>query len=462
MSKLIGIRNKILRTDFSSFLVKTFHTVNPGTEFLPNWHINLIAEYLQACESGEVKRLIINLPPRALKSLIVSVAWPAWLLGKNPARRVIAASYAQSLSNKHSLDCRRVVTSDWYKKVFPEFQIASGQNQKAKFMTTKRGYRIATSVGGSITGEGGNFLIIDDPHNPVHINSAAKRRNVIEWFDKTFSTRLDNKKKGVFVLVMQRLHEEDLSGHLAEKGWEILAIPAIAEEKKTYARGKLRMGRKRGELLQAERENIEEIEKAKKDLGSGGFAAQYQQNPLAAGGNMINPEWIRRYDAKPSGTIFQSWDTAIKTGENNDFSVCAIWNETVEGYNLLDIFRARLEYPLLKKEMIGLAEKWKPAAILIEDQANGQSLIQELRKKKNLPVIAIKSSLSKIERAAKISCLIEAGKVFLPRQAIWLAEYEREIFGFPGTKYDDQMDSTSQFLEWITGRTPGQARIRSI
>ena len=228
--RLINYKNQIVRGDFASFIKQSFYSVNPATKYLHNWHIDLIAEYLNACEQGEIKRLIINIPPRSLKSIAVSVAWPAWLLGHDPSRRIIAASYSQNLSLKHSLDSRLVMNSAWYKKIFPSVKIASDQNEKAKFVTTKRGFRIATSVGGAITGEGGNFLIVDDAHNPINIMSEVQRQSTLDWFDQTFASRLDDKRQGVFVVVMQRLHEGDLCGHLLNKGgWEHLKLPAIAE-----------------------------------------------------------------------------------------------------------------------------------------------------------------------------------------------------------------------------------------
>ncbi len=159
--------DQLLKNDFSSFIGKTLATCDPAAEYLPNWHIDLIAEYLEAARKSEITRLIINMPPRSLKSICVSVAWPAWLLGNNPSSRIIAASYAQSLAVKHSIDARMVIGSDWYKRIFPDVHLARDQNEKSKFMTTKRGFRMAASVGGAITGEGGNYLIIDDPINPA-------------------------------------------------------------------------------------------------------------------------------------------------------------------------------------------------------------------------------------------------------------------------------------------------------
>lgn len=187
--------NLLLQNDLTSFIQKCFATVNPSTEYQFNWHISLIAEHLIACEKREIKRLIINIPPRHLKSLIVNVAWPAWLLGQNPANRFISASYSQALATKHSLDSRLIINSDWYKENFPKTKLTSDQNQKEKFVTTKRGFRLATSVGGTLTGEGGDFLILDDPHNPANINSRTIREGTINWYEQVFSSRLDDKKR---------------------------------------------------------------------------------------------------------------------------------------------------------------------------------------------------------------------------------------------------------------------------
>ncbi|MFK8040358.1 MAG: hypothetical protein AB8B67_03380 [Rickettsiaceae bacterium] len=165
----------ILRKDFASFINKVFNTINPGLVFETNWHIDLIAEYLQAIQNGQIKRLIINIPPRNLKSICVSVAWPAWLLGHNPSKRIIVASYSQILSIKHSLDCRLILSSKWYQNIFPKTILSKSHNQKSKFLTTENGFRFATSIGGSVTGEGGDVLIVDDPHNPFHIRSDKMR-----------------------------------------------------------------------------------------------------------------------------------------------------------------------------------------------------------------------------------------------------------------------------------------------
>ncbi len=221
----------ILRQDLASFTAKAFQTVDPGTRYRDNWHIGLVAEHLAACARGEITRLVINMPPRHLKSLCVSVAWPAWLLGQDPGKRIMAASYSRALAVKHALDCRLILGAPWYRRIFPGVALAADQNEKHKVQTTARGHRIATSVGGTATGEGADVLIVDDPHNPRQAMSEKIREKALDWFDQTFSTRLDDKRRGVIVVVMQRLHERDLTGHLlARGGWEHLCLPAVAEQ----------------------------------------------------------------------------------------------------------------------------------------------------------------------------------------------------------------------------------------
>jgi hypothetical protein len=284
------------RTDFQSFLRMVVGTVSPGTRYLHNWHIDAIATYLGACARGDIRRLIINMPPRMLKSVTVSVAWPAWLLGQDARTRVMAASYAQSLSIKHSLDCRLVMQSRWYREIFPETELVRDQNEKDKFVTSKRGHRIATSVGGAATGEGGNILIVDDPLNPLQARQRSMREAANEWFDHTFATRLDDKRHGTIVVVMQRLHAEDLSGYLLKKtGWEHLSLPAIAPTRTRIQCGGFTKVRREGDVLHPAREDAEMLAAMKQELGSANFNAQYQQAPLGEDEGLIKLGWFKRF-----------------------------------------------------------------------------------------------------------------------------------------------------------------------
>jgi predicted phage terminase large subunit-like protein len=445
----------LLRQRLAPFIRKTFSTVDPGTTYLHNWHVDLIAEYLEACTRREITRLIINIPPRYLKSIAVSVAWPDWLLGKDPSSRIMAASYSKELALRHSTDARLVLKSDWYNRIFPGTVLVDDQDTKAKFVTTQRGMRYATSVGGTATGEGGDYLIVDDPLNPTEALSSVQRETANTWFDQTFSTRLNDKEHGVIVLVMQRLHANDLTDHLLAKGgWEHLCIPAIAETKTIIDFGRIKRIREAGEVLHAARESPAAIEKQKLALGSYGFAGQYQQRPAPAGGGMFKATWFSRY-AKSLDVyeqIVQSWDTASKPGQLNDPSCCTTWGIRKDGYDLLQVISRRLEYPQLKALAISQAHAFAPTAILIEDKSSGQALIQDLRLDTTLPIIAINPVNDKITRASAISATFEAGKVALPTHAAWLTDYEMEMLTFPNAPHDDAVDSTSQFITWANSK----------
>jgi len=455
----------LLRLRLAAFTRKAFQTVDPGAEYKHNWHIDLIAEYLEACTRREIKRLIINMPPGYMKSISVNVAWPAWLLGHNPSERIVSASYADRLSLKHSVDCRLVIQSDWYRRVFPHVQLTGDQNEKSKFVTTARGQRLATSVGGTSTGDGGNFLIVDDPLNPQQAASELQRNTANTWFDQTFTTRLRDKENGVIVVVMQTLHANDLTHYLMGKGnWERLCLPALAETRTIIDFGRIKVVREQGEPLHPKFESLEAIERQKTALGSYAFAAQYQQRPAPAEGGIFKAGWFKRYD-KPQESylrIIQSWDTAIKAAQINDPSVCTTWGERPDGYDLLQVIVRRLEYPDLKKLVVSQAEAFGANAVLIEDKASGQQLLQDLKRETTLPLIGILPEADKITRASGVSATVEAGKVSLPINAAWLTDYESEMLTFPNAAHDDQVDSTSQFLSWMRDRNQAELRIRRL
>jgi len=455
-----------VKTNYSAFVRQVFHTVCPGTPYLHNWHIDLMAEYLEACRRREIKRLLINLPPRMLKSIAVTIAWPAWLIGNEPSERVIAASYAESLSLKHSVDCRLVMQSDWYRKLFPRVELAYDQNEKRKFMTTSRGYRLSTSVGGSVIGEGGNVLIFDDPLNPLQASSKLERERANDWYDQSFSTRLDDKKTGIIVGVMQRLDENDLTGHLLEKGgFTHLKIPAIAPTRTIIDFGKVKLVREAGEPMHAEREPLEVLERQKIEMGSMAFAGQYQQEPAPAEGGLFKLAWLgKRYEkrAETYTRIVQSWDTAVKPDQIHDPSCCITFGEKPNGCDILDVRVVRKEYPDLKRLVISHAADFKADAILIEDKASGQQLLQDLGRETPLPIIGIQATTDKVTRASACSSLIEAGRVFLPENASWLQAFMTELLLFPNGAHDDQVDALSQYLNWLKNSVQVAPRIRRL
>jgi len=442
------------RDQFMPFLRLSFDTVAAGATFRPNWHIEAIAYQLERVARGEIRRLIITMPPRSLKSICASVAFPAWLLGIDPRLRIICVSYAQELANSLARDCMVVMTSNWYAGVFPKTNIRQGQAATADFATTQHGFRLATSVGGTLTGRGGDIIIIDDPLKPQDAMSEVQRAKTNAWYDTTLLSRLNEKTKGSIVFVTQRLHPEDLVGHVqGSDDWEILNLPAIAEEDEEIVIGPDKKHYRRvGDLLQPAREPQDILDSLKAQMGSFAFSAQYQQNPVPADGEMIKWSWLRTYQAPPerqSGDrIVHSWDTAMKGTETADYSVCTVWLVRGDEYYVLEVIREKLDYPALKKRVIALRERDKPVNILIEDNGSGTSLIQDLRSMR-IATIPIAPEGDKVTRMYARCAAPEAGKVLLPERAAWLDDFKTELLQFPHGRHDDQVDSLSQALAWI-------------
>ena len=269
----------ILRSDLYCFIRAIFPVVSPSASFAPNWHVEAIAFAMTRVLRGEIRRLIITVPPRSLKSICTSVAFPAFVLGHDPTRRIICVSYAEALARKHANDCRAVMRSTLYNRLFPNARISSAKDTELEFATTLGGNRLSTSVGGTLTGRGGNLIVIDDPLKPQDAYSEAARESTKQWYSNTLLSRLDDKTKDAIIVVMQRLHVDDLVGHLLEQdGWTHLNLPAIAESEQRIPLGAARCHlRWPGDLLHPEREPREVLDEFKGSMGSLDFAAQYQQ-----------------------------------------------------------------------------------------------------------------------------------------------------------------------------------------
>lgn len=443
----------LMREDFCSFLWKCFNTIARDATYVDNWHIQALAHHLMLLRQGDLHRLIVNMPPRALKSICVSVAFVAWLLGHDPRRRIIVVSYSNELALELHRQFKMVIDSEWYQRTFPAMRLARDTGLEA--VTTLGGCRYATSVEGTLTGRGANLIIIDDPHKADEALSDKARAKVINWYQSTLVSRLDDKQAGQIIVVMQRLHSDDLSGHQLGTGdWQHLNLPAIAPDDSTIPIGPGRVKRwGRGEPLQAEREDAEVLERIKRELGSQRFAAQYLQDPVPDGGNAIKRDWLQFYDQcpaqQPGDRIVQSWDAAAGIGDANDYSVCTTWLK--RKYYLLDVFRDRLAYPDLRRKIAQLALEFGADTILIEKAGFGFSLLQDLRNDPphSMPApIGIVPKGDKQDRLAAQSAKIEAGQVLLPREAPWLADFLTEVLAFPSSRHDDQVDSLSQFLYW--------------
>lgn len=464
MESKAEIFGKVLKNDLASFVKKSFLTLDPVTKLEWNWHLDLICLYLEAVSRGEIKRLIINVPPRSLKSITANVSFPAWCIANKPSAKIISSSFRENLSIKHNVDTRRIMQSDWYQKYFPNIQFLQEQNSKAIFTTTEGGGKECATMAAPPMGSGANIIIIDDPHSTKEAQSDVERTKVCEGFGQDFVPRLNNQKEGAIVIIMQRLHDRDLTGYLLEEHPEEyvhLKIPAMATEDivYTYPNSKeVFYTFKKGEYLSKDRLDASVLDKLKKQLGSYAFEGQYMQNPFPAGGGMVKDHWWRTYDSttfnREGCEIYISLDAAGKAGLRNDPSVFTVWARKGEEHYLLDVVRDKLEFPELKKKAKLLLDKWRPHGMLIEDASSGTALIQDLKSETTYNIIGIKlfSYCGKEVRLESCVAMIEAGQVFLPINGNWVIEYRAELMKFPSAAHDDQVDSTTMYLNYIRNK----------
>jgi predicted phage terminase large subunit-like protein len=437
------------RTDLVTFTGRCFHLLTPGKRFQPTWHIEAIAYVLEQVRLGKIRRLIINVQPRSLKSIMTSVAWPAYILGHDPTKRIVAISYGSDLAITFSNLFRQVLNAPWYQRLYPGTRISRIKNTEFEVTTTQNGYRLATSIEGALTGRGGDIFIIDDPLKPIDALSDSKREAVNKWYRDTLVTRPDDQQNGPIVIVAQRLHPDDLTGMLLRTSNDcvLLNLPAIAEQEETIQIGANKYHvRHVGEVLHPEREPRWVLDRIRSEVGPDIFAAQYQQAPYPPGGNMIKRDWVRRYNQLPvGGSVIQSLDTASKEGGQNDWSVCTTWLLYDNKYYLIDVLRGRFDYPTLKAQAISLARLHKPDTILIEDAGVGTALVRELQNA-GFSVIPVKPEHDKKIRMSIQSTKFQSGRVYWPNEAPWLPDLEAEVFTFPNARHDDQVDSISQAL----------------
>lgn len=450
---------EILQRDLHSFVHRSFLELNGDKTFRPNWHLDVLCEKLQQVAEGKCRRLIINIPPRHLKSHTASIAFPAWLLGRDPTKQILCVSYAQDLSDKMARECRKLMQSTFYRGVFPT-RISDERQAVADFETTEGGNRFSTSVGGVMTGRGADIIIVDDPIKADDAASDVRRESVNEWYDNSLRSRLNNQETGAIIIVMQRLHANDLVGHVLEsEGWDAVKFPAIAKEDVEYRVntpfGFRIIQRRESEILQPDLVSEVTLNQLQHTMTSYNFAAQYQQDPQPPEGLIIQRDWLKFYkdSERPESfeQIVQSWDTANKATELADYSVGTTWGIVGNRLYLLHVLRRRMEFPELKRTVLDAARGWKADLVLVEDKASGTQLIQELRAEGFSRVRAApKQDGDKVMRTRIQTARIEGGFMLLPTDAPWLDTYVRELISFPNCKYDDQVDSTVNMLAWGT------------
>jgi predicted phage terminase large subunit-like protein len=449
------------------FLVQSWSTLLPFTDFVDNWHIDAICDYLQAVIEGKIQNLVILMPPRHMKSISVSVAFPCytWLL--HPQKQFLYASHSQRLAIRDNLACRRLITSSWYQKNWgSRFKLTEAAS--TKISNNKTGYRMITSVDAGVTGENADVCVGDDLHNATDSQSDLINERTIMFWDEAMSSRLNNPKTGARIIVMQPVSERDISAHVLEQGgYECLCLPC--EYYKTPFISSIGFEDPRtepGELLWPDRFGEKEIDEYKKRLGEYAFATQFQMERSPRGGGIIKNAWWRYYEPEYTITyrvikpkfdrIVISWDTAFKEGQLNDYCAGTFWGINNTGAYLFHVIRKKMNFPELLKTVVESALKYNPNALLIEDCASGQSLIQSVKKETQLPVIAVKVDRDKESRLHAIAPFIESGRVFVIKDANWANDYMHELEAFPNAAHDDLVDSTTQALNYMFLKSKAQ------
>jgi len=449
--------------------------------FSGNWHLEAIAEHLEAVNRGEIKRLVINVPPRSSKTKILSYAWPSWtwlqdrapLLG--PQTGFIFTSYALNLSLEHAVGQRRLIKSPWYQERWGDrFHILEDQDKQIKFENDFGGHRTTTSVDGTLTGRGADIICVDDPHNVVDGESQATRENVVKWFREALPSRLNDQKEGAIVVVMQRVHEEDVSGAALEMGYEHLMIPMEFDEtrKCVTSIGWEDPRQEDGELLWPDRFPAPAVDRLRKALDEYAYAGQYQQAPTPRGGGIIKRDWWQYWgDDLPPGVkakypkfsyLVASLDPAYTEKQENDYSAFSIWGVFHEekrhvGYNtmvseprVMLAWAWRMRAPLheLVKRVHQDCEKFNVHTLLVEAKASGISVQQELRRmfsSTNYGIQMVNPKGDKVARVNAISHFFYDKLVYAPDKG-WAQQVIDQVSTFPKGSHDDDVDAMSQAL----------------
>lgn len=452
-----------------SFIRQAWQVVEPGTPFMPGWHLDAVVSHLEAVTRGQIRNLLINLPPRHCKSLSVCVFWPTWEWISFPQRRWLFSSYALSLSVRDSLKCRRLLQSSWFRARWgSRFSLTKDQNEKLRFENTRGGHRIATSVNAAATGEGGDRVVVDDPHRVAERESDVARTAALRWWDQTMSTRLNDPRTGARVIVMQRIHEADLSGHVLQQGGYVhLLLPAEFEPHRRCVTpiGWSDPRTNEGALLWPQRVGPAQIAEARLRLGSEGYCGQFQQRPAPTGGGRFRAEWFmyyRKLTGPPEAyELFERNGASRKVDcsdcfrfavmdpagaekdQTNDpcYTVIQVWDVTKKHEMLLiEQFRGQVSTPRAAEEAIRLSHFFDVAFIAVEKDGIGLGVVQTIRAS-GVTVKPIKARGSKEARSQTAEIRMAAGLIFFPHGAPFVAALEDELLHFPRGRYADQVDA---------------------
>jgi predicted phage terminase large subunit-like protein len=480
-------RAGVLKASFREFVKDAWPIVRPGIPFVGGYHIDAICEHLQAAYNRDILKLLINVPPRHAKSSLCGVLYPAWVWANNPSESFLAASYSLSLSVRDAKEQRRLVESEWYRELFPHVRLADDENTQTTYTTTMNGKRQTTSTGGTVTGLGGTFTILDDPHNVSNIDSAAMRESDRAWFREAWYNRVNDPKRSIRLVIMQRLHAGDISAMCIEEGgWEHLVLPMLHDSgrRHTTSIGWEDPRKKDGEVLWQEQFTPNSVADLRKSIGEHAFSGQYQQTPVPRGGGLFQKTWFRfwynpdlgepDHEAAqlPDGTWIdlpqaplptirpentaQSWDMTFKGGKKSDFVVGQVWgipDDSPAHRYLLDQERGRWDLPATLDAVRRLSARWPSPRKYVEDRANGAAAMATLQKEIQ-GMLAVQPSGGKESRAAAASATFESGCVWFPhpRQFPWVMGLLDEFLFFPRGTNDDQVDACTQALNHMAKR----------
>jgi predicted phage terminase large subunit-like protein len=447
----------ILRTDFPAFVQRAITEIEPQTNLVMEDYILYLTETLTAVAEGSIKHLIINLPPRHLKSLLTTVFLPAWLLGKNPAMRIIIVGHQTDLAEKFSRYVRQIIGSTWYREVFPKTKLSSDHNTASEFLTTLAGGLRATSVNAGIIGHGGDLIIIDDPLDANKASSQVERDNVKSFFDQSLSSRINNPRTGAIIVVAQRLHEDDLPGYLLGMGyWTHVSLPFLATEDVAYPIGSRMWHRKAGEPLSPVRFGADEIAAVRKRYPPHIFGTQWQQRPTSMDAGWVKDSDFPRSPGQPKlySRCIMSWDLAQKSAATSDYSACVIAYEVQEKLFIAEVWRGREDYMNLCSVADRLVQVWAPTDILVEDTALGPALANHFNRSGHRAVSINVGNQSKQDRFQNHLNRFKAGDVVLCSPAPWISTFIDEMVRFPFARNDDQLDGLLQILTWLVENPP--------
>lgn len=435
------IKQAAAERSLADFTRQAWHVIEPGTKLTWNWHIDVICAYLEAVSSGRINRLIINVPPGTLKSVLVSVMFPAWEWIAKPEERYLSVTNEEGLAIRDALKMKHVVTSEWYQRYWP-ISMRKDQNEKTLFINDKTGFRQSQGFTSNVTGKRGTKLLLDDPHAAKMANSDVVRQSVLDKFDQELISRVNDPQKSAIILIMQRLHTEDLTGHLLKKSkskWVHLSIPMRYEGAPTFDAGR-DIGRpdlidprtKKGELLFPQRFTKQVVDALEETMGEYATAGQHQQRPVPSGGGIIKKHWWRVWPddhAKPRVEhVFCSYDTAFSERDSKAAAYSAMtrwgvfWHEQRERYCLLclGLWFDRVGYDELRRKAQEFDKKHNPDIHLIEKKATGLTLIQDLKRALPGKVKAYSPGKGedKISRAHSVSPMFESGLIYIPNK-LW-------------------------------------------